>query len=100
MGFYPVTPGVAQYSIGSPLFNKITISLDSGDKFVIVAKGNGPGRPYIASATLNGKEWTSNYLPHEEIAGGGELVLEMSSAPRKERGIQPSDHPYSMSLDN
>ena len=100
MGFYPVTPGVAQYSIGSPLFNKITISLDSGDKFVILAKGNGPGRPYIASATLNGKEWTSNYLPHEEVAGGGELVLEMSSAPRKERGIQPSNHPYSMSLDN
>ena len=99
MGFYPVTPGVAQYSIGSPLFDKVTISLDSGERFVILAKGNGPGRPYIASATLNGKEWKANYLPHGELARGGELVLEMSDTPNMGRGVGPSDKPYSMSLD-
>ena len=99
MGFYPVTPGVDQYSIGSPLFDRITISLDSGEKFVILAKGNGPGRPYISSATLNGKELTANYFLHGDVAGGGELVLEMSDVPNKGRGVRPSDKPYSMSLD-
>lgn len=35
LGFYPVTPGVAQYVIGAPLFTKAELSLENGKKIVI-----------------------------------------------------------------
>ncbi len=33
MGFYPVTPGLPFYAIGSPVFSRITIALDNGKQF-------------------------------------------------------------------
>jgi len=96
MGFYPVTPGVAEYAIGSPLFNKITISLENGGNFVILANGNGAGKPYIAKATLNGSQYDHNYITHEAIMNGGELVFDMSADPCYTRGTKDEDSPYSM----
>ena len=39
IGFYPVTPGTPYYVIGSPLFEKVSISLSNGKVLDIVAKG-------------------------------------------------------------
>ena len=97
MGFYTVTPGVGQYVLGSPLFDRVTIRLENGRKFVITADGNAPDRPYIRSATLNGAPWTKNWFDHETLMAGGELRLEMSGCPNTERGTAPEDRPYSMS---
>ncbi len=83
LGFYPVCPGTTEYQIGSPLFDRATISLPNGKKFVVTAKQNGPQRPYIRWATLNQKEFHRSYLTHDQITGGGELVFDMTSAPEK-----------------
>jgi predicted alpha-1,2-mannosidase len=83
LGFYPVCPGTTEYQIGSPLFDRATISLPNGKKFVVTAKQNGPQRPYIRWATLNQKEFHRTYLTHDQITGGGELVFDMTSAPEK-----------------
>ena len=56
MGFYPITPGIPEYQIGSPLFNKVKIHLQNGKTFNIVAKNNSTINKYIQSARLNGKE--------------------------------------------
>ena len=37
MGFYPITPGIPIYTIGSPLFSKIKINLPNGKVFTINA---------------------------------------------------------------
>jgi putative alpha-1,2-mannosidase len=81
LGFYPVCPGTTEYQIGSPLFDKATIHLTNGKTFVVDAKTNGPQRPYIQSATLNGVDFNKTFLEHSQITGGGELSLEMASAP-------------------
>ncbi|MGQ8334990.1 GH92 family glycosyl hydrolase [Sunxiuqinia sp. A32] len=100
MGFYTVTPGVAQYSLGSPLFNKITITLESGKKFTIVADDNSADNVYIKSATLNGNSYSKNWITHDDIMNGGELHFEMSSKPNKQRGTGDQDKPYSLSKHN
>ena len=97
LGFYPVCPGTGEYVLGSPLFDKATFSLPGGRTFVVHAKGNSPSRPYIRRATLNGREFTRNYLTHDELLQGGELVLEMDSVPNTLRGTQAEDLPYSYS---
>jgi len=82
MGFYPVRPGEARYAIGSPIFDKVTIHLDSGKALVIEARS--VENRYIQSATLNGEVLDDPWLEHSALKNGGTLVFEMGSAPNKE----------------
>jgi predicted alpha-1,2-mannosidase len=81
LGFYPVTPGMPIYQIGSPLFDDATIQLDSGRRFRIRAEGASAGKRYIQSATLNGVPLNRYWINHAEIVAGGELIFVMSSRP-------------------
>ena len=99
LGFYPVTPGQTQYALGSPLFTKATLRLENGRTFTVEAPGNGPGTPYIHSATLNGKPLNRTWIDHAEIQAGGVLHLVMSKTPNTRWGIRPQDRPYSLSRD-
>ena len=96
MGFYPVCPGTPEYAIGSPLFEKMTLSFENGKKFVIEGKNNSSSNYYIKNAKLNGKEFTKNFITHNEILNGGSLSFEMDSKPNKNRGIKDSDIPFSI----
>ncbi len=95
MGFYSVAPGQEIYVIGSPLFEKATINLENGKKFIIHAKNNSDKNIYIQSATLNGKPYSKSYIRHNDIVNGGELVFEMGSSPNKSWGTAKEDRPYS-----
>ena len=95
MGFYPVCPGTPNYEIGSPLFDRATITLPDGKKFVITAKTNGPQRPYIRGATLGGASFNKAYLTHSQIVAGGEVVFEMTSAPDHKWATAPDSRPLS-----
>jgi len=86
MGFYPVTPGSTTYSIGSPLFGKVTISPGKGNEFIIEADNNSVEHKYIQSATLNGRPLTKPWINHEDIMNGGRLVFEMGPEPCKSWG--------------
>ncbi len=91
MGLYPVDPASGEYVIGSPALDKATINLDpkytTGKTFTITARHNSPNNIYIESATLNGKPLERNYITHEELTAGGELVLEMGPQPKFSRTI-------------
>jgi predicted alpha-1,2-mannosidase len=82
MGFYPITPGIPEYQIGSPLFSKVIIHLDNGKTFSVVAKDNSRENKYIKSAALNGKNLDRPSITHSDIVNGGELRLTMTSEPR------------------
>ncbi len=97
LGMYPVTHGSNQYVLGSPLFKKCTLKLENGNNFVIQAPNNTEETYYISKAKLNNKEYTKNYLEHNDIMKGGTLVLNMSVTPNENKGINKEDFPYSMS---
>jgi predicted alpha-1,2-mannosidase len=88
MGFYPVTPGIPEYQLGSPLFSKVQIHLQNGKTFTIVAKNNSPENKYILSAELNGKQLNKPVITHNDIVEGGKLVLEMGHKPNFTWGIE------------
>jgi len=81
LGFYPVTPGVPEYVLGTPLFDRATIRLEDGRKFVIRAQRRAPGAFYVQSVQLDGKPQTRAVLTHEAIVAGGELVFELGATP-------------------
>ncbi len=93
MGLYSVTPGLDYYAIGSPVFNKITINLENGKKFEIIAKNNGPKNIYIQSARLNEGAYSKSYLRHSDIIQGGTLIFEMGDSPNKDWGADIDDRP-------
>lgn len=101
MGFYPVAPGQNIYSIGSPVFKKVTINLDKsfnkGEKFVIEARNNSGENKYIQSAILNGKPLTKTWFEHSAIKNGGTLIFHMGPEPNMEWGNTPEAAPPSMS---
>ena len=87
LGLYPVTPGSAEYAIGSPVFPEAKVHLPGGKTFEIVAEGASEDNKYIQSATLNGKPLTRPFLSHDDVVKGGKLVFVMGDQPNKNWGI-------------
>ncbi|WP_394354301.1 GH92 family glycosyl hydrolase [Aestuariibaculum sediminum] len=96
LGFYPVTPGVDQYVIGSPLFNKATLHLKNGNTFEIISENNSDTNFYIDSVNLNGTAYNKNFLKADEIQKGGILKFKLSNKANKAWGSQPEQVPYSL----
>ncbi len=97
LGFYPVTPGVNEYVIGSPLFQKATLHLENGNTFEIDSKNNSKSNFYIEGAALNGKAYNKTFLKFEDIQKGGALQFKMGDTPNKNWGTSAESVPYSLS---
>ena len=76
MGFYPDCPGVPEYTLTTPTFDKITIKLDPAywgtDKLVIRKEG---GDGYIDQIRLNGKKYSKYRLTHKDLIHAGEITF-------------------------
>jgi len=99
LGFYPVTPATDEYIIGTPLFKKVTLNLPNGKKVRIQSPNNSADNFYIKSMKLNGKNYTKNYIKHEDLVKGSTLSFDMAAEPAKNRGVSKGDLPYSLSLE-
>ncbi len=86
MGIYPVVPGIPVYTIGSPVFEKVTIHLDNGNDFRITTENYAENHIYIQKAWLNNKRLDGPWITHSDVINGGELKLEMGLRPNKEWG--------------
>jgi putative alpha-1,2-mannosidase len=83
--------------MGSPVFQKTTITLENGKKFIVEAKNNSKENVYIQSATLNGKSFDQNWITYADIINGGTLQLVMDSKPELKRGVAENSKPFSLS---
>ena len=97
MGFYPVCPGSNQYVLGVPYFDKLTLHLENGKSLTVTAKGNSDDTRYVNAMTLNGATYNHNYLTHDAVMNGGNIVFDMSTTPNTQRGTLAEDVPYSLS---
>jgi predicted alpha-1,2-mannosidase len=95
LGFYPVTPGIPIYNIGSPVFEESSIDLGNGKKFRIIARNCNESNKYIQSARLNGQDWNKPWFSHADIQNGGVLELIMGDKARKDWGAAPENAPLS-----
>jgi len=77
MGIYPLSPGEPKYAISTPMFDKITIQLDSKyykNKALVIVK-NSKGKGQIKKILLNGKPHKSYFVSHEDLVNGGVLKI-------------------------
>lgn len=81
LGFYPLSMGSGQYTIGSPLYKDATVHLKNGDLH-IQAPDNSTANVYVQSVTLDGTPVGSATIDEKALtAHGGTLRFEMGSAP-------------------
>jgi putative alpha-1,2-mannosidase len=97
LGLYAVCPGTDQYVIGSPLFPKVTLTLENGNRFTIVAENNSAENVYIQSATLGGRPLEVNWITYDDIMQGGELRFVMGPTPNTSRCTSKTASPFSVS---
>jgi predicted alpha-1,2-mannosidase len=97
LGFYPVTPGHPSYVLGSPLFKKVTISLYNGNTLVIEAPTNSEENVFVEKVELNGDRYDNNWISHEDIINGGNLMFYMDNKANRKRGTEKENFPYSLS---
>ena len=94
LGFYPVTPALGQYAIGTPYFREVRLRLPEGRELLI--KASETKHPYIQSVQFNGKSWDKTYLDYAELLKGGTLSFTLGDQPSR-WGTQPDSRPYSFS---
>lgn len=81
MGMYPVNPASGRYDFGSPILDEVTIPLDNGKTFTIIAHNNSAENKYIERIQLNGKAYQQHFIEHQDIVNGGRLEFFMTAAP-------------------
>ena len=77
-------PG-AEFQIGSPVFDKVTIALPKNlrkNSFTIDVKNNSKENIYIQETVVNGKKENSLRLPYQTLVNGGNLTIEMGNEPK------------------
>ncbi|VDC01005.1 unnamed protein product, partial [Peniophora sp. CBMAI 1063] len=82
LGFYPVNPASAEYVVGTPFFDKITVHLPNAPRPLVISARGAATKPYIKSLTIDGEAVETPVIRHEQIARGAELVFEMSATPQ------------------
>ena len=83
MGFYPVNPASGEYMIGSPLYSRLSVRLQSGKTLRIEAENASPDNLYIQSATINGKPLHVPLITWEQIQSGPLLKFRMGAKPSR-----------------
>jgi predicted alpha-1,2-mannosidase len=93
LGFYPVTPGIPTYDVGSPVFEKAVIHLRNGKDFVIEARNASRDNKYVQGIRLNGEPLNQVWFRHADIANGGTLEVTMGDTPNTTLGTDPKTFP-------
>lgn len=78
MGFYPECPGKPDYTLTTPVFDKITINLDSkfykSDPIVIkTIKPQDAKANYIKEVIVDGQKLSGYRITHEQLVGAKEI---------------------------
>ena len=79
MGIYPDCPGSPYYTVTSPVFDKVTLHLDSryypdGDITITADRSNATGK-YIKSVSLGGKKLNSFRISHKDLIKNKNLIM-------------------------
>jgi predicted alpha-1,2-mannosidase len=83
MGFYPVNPASGEYMIGSPMHSRMSIRLQSGRGFRVIAENVSARNIYVQSATLDEKPLNNPLITWEQIQSGATLKFRMGPMPSR-----------------
>ncbi|QJD98142.1 glycoside hydrolase family 92 protein [Mucilaginibacter robiniae] len=77
LGLYNIAPGQQQLMVGLPQFEKATINLENGKKFIVSNSGMAvsPNNVYLQGMNFNKKPYNKLYINYDDVAEGGEFEV-------------------------
>jgi len=84
-GFTDLRPVI---ELGSPLFDKVTITLGNGKSLIIETKNNTKDHVYVQSATFNNAPLDNCWLYRDALMKGGKLTFVTGPQPNKKWGVK------------
>jgi len=79
LGIYPLTPGIPEYVLGCPLFDKAEIDLENGNTITIKVAGAGVEYWDVRQIYRDGSVHKPLFITHEDFISGRELLFETRS---------------------
>ncbi|MEC6746966.1 GH92 family glycosyl hydrolase [Marinilactibacillus sp. XAAS-LB27] len=98
LGFYPVTPGRAEYVLGIPQFDEMIIKLQEGKELKISVDGNYPQNSFVQKVLVNNIQHDAFHISHKTILEGGNMKIQLGILPNI-RKFTKEHLPYSLSHD-
>jgi len=95
LGLYPLVAGTAGYVLVSPLFRRARVRLGESAELVVEAPAADREHRFIRSVRIDGQEWTSTFVPHERIADGAVITIDLATEPQG-WGSDPAAEPPSL----
>ena len=95
IGFYAVDPVSTHYVFGTPLFDRVTLSLADGKKLVFEAERATPESIYIRTVEFDGKDHPRSWFSHADVAQGGHFVFHLGTQPDPRFGKDQASRPVS-----
>jgi putative alpha-1,2-mannosidase len=79
IGIYPFCPGRPDYTVVTPVFDKVTIQLDkkyypNGDKVTIRRQKEGAG-DYIKKIVIDGKPFNGFKINHQTLVNSKDILI-------------------------
>ena len=111
IGLYPVTPGIADLAIASPLFPEVRVELSGGHQLVELAPKASRTTPYVHSLRVGGAgvtaappscspgapassskaDWSQPWLPSSVITHGATLTYRLGATPDQAWASEPGN---------
>ncbi|WP_234445891.1 GH92 family glycosyl hydrolase [Carboxylicivirga marina] len=86
MGIYPVCPGDMNYTLSSPVFDKITIHLNKDiynkEQIVIEAQRRSADDIYIKEIKINDRPYNRYFISHKDLIENGNVKFKLGSSPK------------------
>lgn len=80
-----LTGQVPEFGLSSPLFDKVTISLNEkyypGKQFIIETENNNKDNGYIQEMTVNGERLHKTFLPFSDVVKGSKMKIKLGNTP-------------------
>lgn len=81
MGFYPDCPALPEYTLTSPVFDKVTIKLDpkwyKNDSLVIETIRPEENAIYIDKVSLGDRKYSDYRIAHDQLVNAGKIVIQL-----------------------
>ena len=96
IGIYPEIPGVAGFTIGTPMFSRVTMHLGNGRQLEISSKGEGV---YVRGIRVNGAPHASSWLKLSELSQPkNTMEFTLQSEPNRNWASKPAEFPPSFDV--
>lgn len=97
IGIYPEIPGVGGFTIGTPMFPRVTMHFGTSKTLEITRKGDGI---YVHGMRVNGAQHASSWLKLSELSAAKNTIeFEMQSEPDRSWATKETEFPPSFDVE-